>query len=289
VGVHGWHGAVSLAALTATATLIFIVFGGAIPAPPDFAVPYLLLLLPFLVGHALRSRQLQVDGFRERAIRLEQEQEFAAQSARNEERARIARELHDVVAHTVSVMVVQAGAARHVVDTAPDQAREALSAVEATGREAMADLRNLLGVLTPEHSEAPLAPQPGVEQLPALVQRVRDAGLPVELQMTGTPQPLAPGLDLTVYRIVQEALTNALKHAGPVQAQIVIDFRDDELKVEVLDEGSEHQVSPGTTSGRGLAGMRDRVALYGGSLEAGPRLGHGYAVRAWLPLTWKEG
>jgi signal transduction histidine kinase len=220
-------------------------------------------------------------------MRLEQEKEFSAQLARNEERARIARELHDVVAHTVSVMVVQAGAARHIVETQPEQAVEALSAVETTGREAMAELRTLFGVIAPEDG-APRAPQPGMEQLPALVQRVRDAGLPAELHVTGAPRPLPPGLDLTVYRIVQEALTNALRYAGQVRTEIAIEFREDALKVEVLDEGNGQRVVPDPSTGRGLAGMRERVTLYGGTLEAGPRLGRGYATRAWLPLPGRE-
>jgi len=287
-GVHSRFSRLSLLLLAGVATLIFKVFGGSLPAPPDFAVPYVVLLLPWLVGHVLRTRQLRAEAFQERAVRLEQEQEFAAQIARNEERARIARELHDVVAHTVSLMVVQAGAARHVVESEPEQATEALLAVETTGREAMAELRNLLGVLGPSGGEAPLAPQPGAAQLPALVQRVRDAGLPAEFHVTGTPRALSPGIDLTVYRIVQEALTNALKYAGPVHTEIAIDYRDDALKVEVLDEGTGRRARAGTTSGHGLAGMRDRVALYGGTLEAGPRLGRGYAVRAWLPLIGSE-
>jgi signal transduction histidine kinase len=284
-GVYSRFSKLTLVLLAGVATLIFAAFGGGLPAPPDVAVPYVVLLLPWMVGHALRSRQLRADAFRERAMRLEQEQEFAAQMARTEERARLARELHDVVAHTVSVMVVQAGAARHVMETTPKQASEALSAVETTGREAMAELRTLLGVLASTDGEARLSPQPGVAQLPALVQRVSDAGLPVELHVTGEPHALASGIDLTVYRIVQEALTNALRYAGPVRTEVSLEYRDGALKIEVLDEGGGERPRGVVSPGRGLAGMRDRVALYGGTLEAGPRLGRGYAVRAWLPLT----
>jgi signal transduction histidine kinase len=289
VGAYSRHRRAAAGALAATATLVAVAFtGSGMPPLPEAVVPYVVLLVPFLVGQAFRTRELRADAFRERAMRLEQEHEFAAQIARGEERARIARELHDVVAHTVSVMVVQAGAAQHIVETQPGQAIQALAAVEATGREAMAELRSLLGVLTPSDGEAPLAPQPGMAQVPALVQRVRDSGLPVELHVTGTPRPLAPGLDLTVYRIVQESLTNTLKHAGPVRTEIGIDYRHDALKVEVLDEGTGQSPGIDATGGRGLAGMRDRVALYGGALEAGPRLGRGYAVRAWLPLPRAE-
>jgi signal transduction histidine kinase len=240
------------------------------------------------VGHALRTRQLRADAFRERAMRLEQEREFAARAAATEERERIARELHDVIAHTVSVMVVQAGAARHVVETEPEHAMEALTAVETTGREAMTELRNLLGVLTPAEEEALLAPQPGIAQIPALVERVRGAGLPAELLVIGEPRALPQGIDLTVYRIVQEALTNALKYAGQVHTEITLDYREDTLKVEVLDDGTGERKSVGARTGRGLTGMRERVALFGGTLEAGPRLGRGYAVRAWLPLSIKS-
>lgn len=289
VGIHSQSRLIAAVVLVGTATLVAVRFGGGdLPPLPGGVLPYVLLLIPFLMGQVLRARQLRVDAFRERAIRLEQEQEFAAQMARNEERSRIARELHDVVAHTVSVMVVQAGAARRIVETAPDQAVEALSAVETTGREAMTELRHLLGALRPEDGEAPLAPKPGIAQLPALIQRVRDAGLPAELQVTGTPRTLAAGIDLTAYRIVQEALTNTIKHAGSVRAQIALDYRDDALKVEVLDEGTGQSLLPRASAGRGLAGMRDRVALLGGTLEAGPRLGRGFAVRAWLPLAGDE-
>lgn len=287
-GVHSRFSMRSLVLLAGVATLIVVVFGGGLPAPPDAAVPYVVLLLPWLVGYALRSRQLRADDFQERAMRLEREQELSAQIARTEERARIARELHDVVAHTVSVMMIQAGAARRVVETSPEQAAEALSVVENTGREAMAELRTLLDVLSPAGYKVPLAPQPGVAQLPALVRRVTDAGLPTELHVRGEPCTLTPAIDLTVYRIVQEALTNALKYAGPVQTQVALDYRSDGLKVEVLDEGDGESPRSATTAGYGLSGMRERVALYGGTLESGPRLGHGFAVRAWLPLTGDE-
>jgi signal transduction histidine kinase len=284
VGVYSRHNVASLAALALTATLIVIAFGGGLPAPPDFVIPYALLILPWLVGHTLRTRELRADAYRERAMRLEQEQTFATQAALAEERARIARELHDVVAHNVSVMVVQAGAARSILGTSPEEVREALLAVEASGREAMSELRTLLGVLSHEGDGVDLAPQPGLEQVQSLVQRVCDASLPVELHIEGTRRPLPPGINLTAYRIVQEALTNALKYAGLARTEVILDYRDEELKVEVLDDGPGERPGANKTAGRGLAGMRERVALYGGRLEAGPRLERGYAVRAWLPL-----
>jgi signal transduction histidine kinase len=270
------------------ATFIVRAFGGGLPAPPDFAVPYVVLLLPWLIGHALRTRQLRADAFQERAIRLEQEQEFATQVALAEERARIARELHDVVAHSVSVMVVQAGAARQVLSTSTEQAREALLAVESTGREAMTELRSLLGVLSHDVSDVALSPQPALDQLEPLLQRVREAGLPVELRIEGEPKPLPLGVELAAYRIVQEGLTNALKYSGLACTQVILDYRAAELKVEILDDGPGEQSGAGREHGRGLVGMQERVALYGGRLEAGARLERGYAVRAWLPLAGHE-
>ena len=215
-------------------------------------------------------------------MRLEREQELSTRAALAEERARIARELHDVVAHSVSVMVVQAGAARQVMSTSPQQSLEALRAVESTGRDALTELRGLLDVLGNDGGMN-LAPQPGMEQVDRLVQRVREAGLPVKLQVEGTRRPLPVGVDLAAYRIVQEALTNALKYSGLAPTIVMLDYREEELKVEVLDEGSGAPPRDGAETGRGLAGMRDRVALFGGTLEAGPRPVRGYAVRAWLP------
>jgi signal transduction histidine kinase len=294
VGVHSRYHSLSLLVLAAVATFIVAAFGGGLPAPPDFAVPYVLLILPWLVGHALRTRQLRVDIFQERAIRLEQEQDFAMQVALAEERARIARELHDVVAHNVSVMVVQAGAARSVLDPSHEEVRGALLAVEASGHAAMAELRTMLGLLnyeggnsSPEAAE--LTPQPGIGQVQPLLKRVRDASLPVELRVEGAPRPLPPGIDLAAYRIIQEALTNALKYAGLARTEVVLDYREAELKVEVLDDGPGERSAASEAHGRGLVGMRERVALYGGRLETGPRLERGYAVRAWLPLPREGG
>jgi len=290
VGAYSRWRLLSLGVLLSTATAILAIFGGVLPPIPDVAGPYLVLLPLWLVGDALRAWRMRATTSENRATRLEREQEQATQAAVAAEQARIARELHDVVAHNVSVMVVQAGAARHVLHASPDQATEALLAVEASGREAMTELRRLLGLLSHDDAEVALAPQPGLEQLTALVRRVRAAGLPVEPRIEGQPQLLPPGLNLAAYRIVQEALTNALKYAGGARTEVVLTYRPDELKVEVLDEG------PGvpahareTPRGRGLVGMRERVSLYGGTLEAGSRLDRGYAVRAWLPLRDQPG
>ena len=196
----------------------------------------------------------------------------------------MARELHDVVAHAVSVMVIQAGAARQVLDTSPEQATEALLTVESTGREAMGELRRLLGVLNDEGEAAALSPQPGIEQLGVLIERVREAGLPTELEVAGDPRALPTSLDVTVYRIVQEALTNALRYARRAATLVRLTWEPTQLRVEILDDGPDATAIGAEGSGRGLVGMRQRASQVGGRLEAGPRLGGGYAVRAWLPL-----
>ncbi|WP_030174171.1 sensor histidine kinase [Spirillospora albida] len=220
---------------------------------------------------------------------LEREREGAASQAVEEERARVARDLHDIVSHSVSVMVVQAGAARHGLDGEAGEAEEALLAVERTGREAMTELRNLLGVLAPAPDGDELAPQPSLARLGALVDRVAFAGLPVDVTVTGEPRPLPAGIDATGYRIVQEALTNALKHGAPgARAEVRVGYGRN-LRLEVLNTGPS--VLTGTAApaaenkdGRGLIGLRERVAVYGGDLDARRRLGGGYRVRARIPL-----
>ena len=283
VGAYTRYRLLSLLLLTATAVAVVIEFGGGLPPLPQWSGPFIVLLPLWLVGNAISTWRVRASAFEDKAARLEREQEQVRLAAIAEEQARIARELHDVVAHSVSVMVVQAGAARHVLSSSPDKAGEALLAVEASGREAMAELRRLLGMLQPGDDGAGLAPQPGLEQVSALLRRVRAAGLPVEMHVEGRPYPLPPGVNLAAYRVVQEGLTNALKYAGQARTIVVLDYRDEELKIEVLDEGADVPAHVGGEMGRGLVGMRERVALYGGRLEAGPRLERGYAVRAWLP------
>jgi signal transduction histidine kinase len=298
VGAYDRFGFPSLVFLGAVAGVIAVAYRASLPAIPDHTVPFLVIVPFWLVGYALRSRQLRADALADRAARLEREQALVTHAALAEERARIARELHDVVAHNVSVIVVQAGAALEVLPRSPERAREALLAIESVGRGAMGELRNLLGVLAATDEKATVAPQPGIDQLDSLLQQVRAAGLPVEMHVEGQRHPLPAGIDLTVYRIVQEALTNALKYAGPAQTKVVLEYRKTELKLEILDAGSGERTSgqqrladnglresmPLETAHRGLVGIRERVSLYGGRLEAGPRLPHGFAVRAWLPL-----
>jgi signal transduction histidine kinase len=271
---------------------------------PDVAAGYLPLLLLLAIGLAANT----VHVWRQRVVALEAEREEATVRAVAAERARIARELHDVVTHNVAVMVVQAGAARKVLDAAPDRAREALLAVEAGGRAALADLRHVMGLLTmggdepparasggPPHAPAAgpgqlgppsdeLIPQPGLDQLPSLVGRVRATGVPVEITVTGTPVPLTAGADLTAYRVVQEALTNALKHADGSSVRIAVDYTDDEVRIVVTDTGGDRIGAASAGTGRGLAGLRERLAVFGGTLQAAPRPTGGFRVTAAVPL-----
>ncbi|MGW3492189.1 sensor histidine kinase [Streptomyces sp. NPDC001020] len=258
----------------------------------------------------VRTRRRWQTAVGERGWLLERERESAARAAVTAERDRIARELHDIVSHTVSLMVVQAGAAREVLGTMPDEATTALRAVEDAGRGAMTDLRHLLGLLAPSQNgedtdegprgagdaAAELAPQPGLERLGPLVDRISFAGLPVEVRISGEPRPLPQGIDVTAYRVIQEALTNALKHGDGGKAEVTVRYADHALRVEVLNTGPSvltgtAPAQPARTAprqregaGRGLLGLRQRVAVYGGELDARRRLGGGYRVRARIPL-----
>jgi len=225
-----------------------------------------------------------------RLRQAEAEHEAATQRAIAAERARMASELHDVVTHNVSVMVVQAGAARRVLDSSPAGAKEALLAIEASGRNAMTELRHLLSLLSPGDpapEDGTLRPQPGLDLVPELVSTVGAAGLPVSLSVTGVPRALPPGPDLAAFRVVQEALTNVLKHAPAAVTTVRIGFRDSELLIEVADNGPGAPGPPaqGSASGRGLLGLRERIAIYHGSLEAGPLPGGGWRVHATIPLA----
>ena len=247
-------------------------------------LPFVVVVPSWLVGDVVRTRRLDAADRQAEAQRVALENETRLRTAVAEERRAMARELHDVVAHGVSVMLIQSGAARQVIRTSPDLAEEALLTVEATGREAMAELRRLLGVLNDDGEATGLAPQPGVDQLEALVERVREAGLPTELSIDGSPRPLPASLDVTVYRIVQEALTNALRYARRAATLVHLSYETDQLRLEILDDGPAGAADATEGSGRGLVGMQQRAVQVGGHLEAGPRLGGGYAVRAWLPL-----
>jgi signal transduction histidine kinase len=236
----------------------------------------------WLAGRAMRYRREREHVLELLTVDLEREREEKARAAVAEERVRIARELHDVVAHAISVIVLQARGARRSLAADPVETREALDTIEATGSEALAEMRRLLGMLRSDDEEIALAPQPSLRYLDALAAQVREAGLPVDLSVEGEPTELPPGVDLSAYRIVQEALTNALKHAGPATARVVVRYRENDLELEIVDTGAGASASDG--EGHGLAGMRERVWLYGGKIETGPRDSGGFAVRARLPL-----
>jgi signal transduction histidine kinase len=261
-------------------------------SPADLISEGVLMATAWILGDNLRTRRAYTASVEERAARLEQEQLDSASRAVNEERARIARELHDVVAHSVSVMVVQAGAARRVMDRDPDRAADALSSIESSGRQALDELRRLLAMLRHYGDQRPaLSPQPTIEDLETLIAQIEEAGLPVTLIVEGQPRHLPSGVDLSVFRIVQEALTNTLKHAGPARATVRVRYEPDHLLLTVTDNGRglaeqlKRDNGDRVSRGHGLVGMRERVALFDGDLQAGPKPGGGYEVTARLSLT----
>jgi signal transduction histidine kinase len=254
----------------------------------DLIFTPVLFAIGWLVGFALRERTEQTEAAEERATRAEREREAAARVAVAEERARIARELHDVVAHAVSVMVLQVGAVRHRMPETDTEDRETLKNVEQAGRTALAEMRRLLNAMRHDGDELELVPRPGLDNLDSLVDDVRAAGLPVRLQIRGEPFALPPGLDLSAYRIVQEGLTNALKHARANQAEVDVHYSVTELRLEVRDDG------PGGPSadagvGHGLVGIRERVRIFGGDMTADASRTGGFVLRARLPLDGGAG
>jgi signal transduction histidine kinase len=237
----------------------------------------------WLSGWTIRIGEKRARDLGRRAERLEREREAQARAAVLDERARIARELHDVVAHGMSIMVVQAGAARSLLNGDADpRVHDHLRSLEASGRQSLSEMRRLLTVLR-DDDELALEPLPGMDQLDALVSATRQAGVDVSVQIEGQPEPLAPGIDLTAFRIVQEALTNTIKHAGPANVRLTVRYRSDTLELEIVDDGRGKAAGDGT--GHGLIGMRERAALYGGELQAGAREDGGYAVRVRLPIA----
>ncbi|MCW2946316.1 MAG: histidine kinase [Actinoallomurus sp.] len=259
---------------------------GAAAAQWKSLIPFSIMIWGiWLGGLYISTRRKYTLSLEERAQRLERERDAEVQIAAAEERARIAREMHDVIAHSVSVMVVQADGAAYTVDADSQRAKRAMEAIGTTGRQALAEMRRMLGVLR-EGGDATLAPQPGVEQLTELVEQIRSAGLPVDLTVQGVPAELTAGLQLTIYRIVQEALTNVRKHAGPeATARVGLYHGDHAIEVRIRDDG--RGAIPGDGRGHGLVGMRERVAVYGGSVRAEPVAGGGFEVVARLSV--KEG
>jgi signal transduction histidine kinase len=303
--------AIMAAALVAAGLAVYgVVAMRRYPAPAEEAaqgitVSYVQFAAAWFLGTLQRRRLAYTARLEALNLQLAEEQELRSRWAVAEERSRIARELHDVVAHSVSVMVVQAGAARRTLATSPDQAATALGQIESTGRQALVELRRLLGLLREgdRGDGAALAPQPSLDHLESLAAAAREAGLPVDVAVEGEPRPLPAGVDLSAFRIVQEALTNSLKHSGPSRARILVRYGPDDLRLEIDDDGpagnglesasgrqstdSDRQDRRSGRSGRsghGLIGMRERVALFGGTLEAGARPGGGYRVAASLPL-----
>jgi signal transduction histidine kinase len=247
------------------------------------------LAATWLLGHFVGIRRLYVLQLEERTAELERAREELARRAVVEERLRLARELHDVVAHAMSVIAVQSGVGAHVANTQPKEAAKALAAIEATSRAALTELRRLLGVLRQaDEPRGDLAPVPGLADLEGLLAEVARAGLAVKLRVNGTRPQLPAGVELSAYRIIQEALTNVVKHAGPTRAQVVVGYRDQEVTVEVTDDGRGVVTSASdgrVGTGHGLIGMRERVQVFGGDLEVGPRPGGGFRVAARLPLA----
>lgn len=280
---------VLLAGVTVTA-----IFPDTTPPLPGRFTALLVFIPVVLVGSSIHGWRSQADDSRARLQTIQAEHEAATVRALVTERTRIAAELHDVVTHSVSVMVVQAGAARRVMAASPGEATAALLAVEATGRAAMIELQHLLGLLSPVdgmdlRDAGLLQPQPGLDQLRPLIDRVSAAGLPVRLIVTGEPGALQPGVGLAAYRVVQEAITNVLKHAGQAPTTVRLDYRPHELFIDVSDDGPrvtsrQSSLAAAAGSGRGLVGLRERVLMYGGEFDAGPRPAGGWRVTARLPV-----
>ena len=245
-----------------------VVLAGHIEVPSFVFSAGLVALSPWLAGRVTRSRQL-------RAAAMER-------AAASEERQRIARELHDVVAHGVVLMVLQAQGARRILDQDPARVRDALEAIEETGKTALEEIRSSLGILRDEHARADLVPQPTLGDLATLIEEMRRAGLAVDLRLEGDPRAIPDGVDRSAYRIIQEALTNTIKHAGLVPTRVTVAYGSDDLTLEIVDDGPGQ--SGAGDGGQGLAGMRERVRVYGGELEAHTRNGRGFVVRARIPL-----
>jgi signal transduction histidine kinase len=275
--VEAWFGLAIVLGGTA-----IIVYNGPNHSPGELFFVPLFFGIGWLAGYALRERAEQAEAAEVRAAQAEREREAAARIAVAEERARIARELHDIVAHAVSVMVLQVGAVRHQLPDELAEDRDALRGVERTGRTALAEMRRLLVAMRRDGDDVELTPQPGLERLDSLAEEIGRAGLPVRLHVEGEPAPLPRALDLSAYRIVQEGLTNALKHSRAGNADVTVSYRPDEVQIEVHDDGIGAATSDGL--GHGLVGVRERVKIYGGEMTAGPGNEGGFVLSARLPL-----
>jgi signal transduction histidine kinase len=250
----------------------------------ELAFTPLLFAVLWVTGQAIRQRIVEAELAQRRALQVEHELEDSERRAILQERTRIAREMHDVVGHSVSVMTVQAAAVRRLLTPSQRREREALLAVEETGREALTEMRRLVTVLREPNEEPALTPPPSLCQLPRLLDHARGSGLPVDLTIEGTPVRLPAGVDLAAYRVIQEGLTNAIRHADADQARVHVRYGRDHLEVEIIDDGRGYAPDDSVEGGHGLAGMRERVGAYHGQLDAGPRPGGGYRVHALLPV-----
>ena len=281
----------SIAGIVVTVAIVTVAVIAADAATSDVLLLALVTVGPWLTGRIVATRSELAAELRDKADRLEADQEKQAALAVAGERARIARELHDVVAHNVSVMVVQAAAARRMIDHDAGKAAEALNSVEKTGREALKEMRRMVGMLGKDvDDELALAPQPSVSELDWLVERARDAGLDVDLTIEGEQRRLDSSVDLSAFRIVQEALRNTLKHAGPARAHVRLKYGEHDVELDVSDDGrgAPSAAAAENAPGTGLLGMRERVAMLGGEIEAGYRKDGGFGVRAKLPLERED-
>ena len=268
------------------ATSAFILAGTLVDGRPIGDMLWVVSIITgvWAAGRGVSLRQQRVVALADHAVALEHERDAKARAAVAEERLRIARELHDVVAHGISVIVLQARGGRKVLDPREDEAREAFEEIETTAQQALTEMRRLLGMLRRQDEELALGPQPSLANLDTLAASIRDAGLPVDVVVKGSVDRLPPAVDLSAYRLVQEGLTNALKHAGPAHARVFVSCSDDEVEVEVTDDGRGVNGNGMTTGGHGLTGMRERVAMLGGRIDVGPDASGGFALRARLPF-----
>ena len=279
---NGLQAAAGLGLVTGSLLFIVVAIPGEQTASQMAFIP-LRFVVAWIAGFILRERAERAEAAEIRATVAERERDAAARVAVAEERARIARELHDIVAHAVSVMVLQVGAVRHKLPDELSDDSEALRSVERAGRTALAEMRRLLGAMRDEREEVSFVPQPGLDGLDSLLEEVTRAGLPVELQVDGVPFPLPRGVDLSAYRIVQEGLTNALKHSHATTANVTVRYALDELQIEVRDNGVGSSTTDGL--GHGLVGVRERVKIYGGEMSAGAANGGGFVLTTRLPLS----
>ena len=288
VSAHSGSARVSLAILLTTSAWVASRYGNAIPSMPDWLTPFALVVPLWIMALQVRRWRAAAQAASAHAVMVERAGELATQQAVAREKARIAREMHDIVTHNVSVMVIQAAAARKVMKTEPESAYEAMAAVERVGQEAMADLRHIFDVLretdADKNTEPELRPQASFEQVESLLTRVRGAGLDVTAISTGTPRPLPPAASLAAYRIVQESLTNVLRHARGSTAKVVLDYGDTALQIVVSNTAPrEPPPKPTSPGGHGLVGLAERVHVLGGEFDAAPQVIGGYRVRARLP------